>query len=829
MTPPYPTGAADLWSRVALLGLEAKVALLTGADAWSVSAEPVVGLRRLVLADGPAGVRGEHWDDRYPSANIPSPTALAATWDVDLVRRLGGLLAAEARRKGVDVVLAPTVNLHRTPAGGRHFECFSEDPVLTGEIGRAYVDGLQAGGVAACVKHFVGNDQESQRMTVDIVVDERTLRELYLAPFERICTDGGAWSVMAAYNKVNGVTMTEHPILSDLVKGEWGYDGLVVSDWFACRSVVPAAGGGLDVAMPGPHSPWGADLVEAVRAGLVREEVIDDKVGRLLRLAGRVGALAPEPRHPEPLAVPADDLAREAAAASFVLVKNDNVLPLSGPPAPHRLAVIGPNAARGRTQGGGSATVFPESVVHPVDGLAAALPATAIRSAIGVRSGDRAPILDASTCTLPDGSAPGLLVEFLGDDDVVLASQHNGVANVNWVNGFDVVDDPESVRALRARCRYRAGAGGTHRLGGSAVGTVTVTVGAPTRGQTRTADLSLADGADAVEALTAPPQLLLDRDLMAGEAVDLTVTVVPARAPDTGATLWAIQLNALPPYPGDEAAIAEAARLAADSDAAVVVVGTTEEVESEGYDRADLALPGRQDDLVRAVLAANPRTVVVVNAGAPVLMPWLDDAPAVLLTWFGGQQLGAALADVLTGAVEPGGRMPTTWGASGAVIAPPNVPQDGCLRYDEGLHVGYRAYLRDGVTPAVSFGHGLGYTTWAISDTHAHTYAVTLTVTNSGARPGKHVVQVYLSRPDSTIDRPALWLAAFATVRLDAGHSRELTIDIPRSAYRHWDVGSGSWEIESGTFLAHVGSSVADLEPAIELRLPRTTAAAGVD
>ncbi len=283
---------ADLRTRVARLTLEQKVRLLTGADFWALYPEPDAGLRRVVTSDGPAGVRGQTWDERDTSANIPSPTALAATWDCERVEAIGRLLAHEARRKGVDVLLAPTVNLHRTPFGGRHFECFSEDPLLTARIGVAYVRGLQDAGVGATVKHFIANDSETERMTVDVRVDERTLRELYLAPFEAIVREAGAWAVMAAYNGVNGSTMTENPLLRGILHDEWGYDGLVVSDWTAARSTVPAARAALDLAMPGParrFGPWGDALVEAVRAGQVDEALIDDKVLRILRLAARVG------------------------------------------------------------------------------------------------------------------------------------------------------------------------------------------------------------------------------------------------------------------------------------------------------------------------------------------------------------------------------------------------------------------------------------------------------------------------------------------------------------------------------------------------------------
>ncbi|MFZ0529079.1 MAG: glycoside hydrolase family 3 N-terminal domain-containing protein, partial [Propionicimonas sp.] len=266
----------DLRQRVARLSLAQKVRLLSGSSFWAIEPEPDAGLRRFVVSDGPVGVRGEKWDDRDWSANSPSPTALAASWDEDLIGRIGGLMAAEARRKGVDVVLAPTVNLHRTPVGGRHFECYSEDPLLSGRIGAAWVNGLQASGVGACVKHFVGNDQETDRMAVNNLIEERPLRELYLAPFEHITEHARPWSFMAAYNQVNGATMTESPLIKDVLKGEWGSDGLLMSDWFATRSTAESANAGLDLAMPGPVTPWGAALVAAVEAGTVAEAEIDD-------------------------------------------------------------------------------------------------------------------------------------------------------------------------------------------------------------------------------------------------------------------------------------------------------------------------------------------------------------------------------------------------------------------------------------------------------------------------------------------------------------------------------------------------------------------------
>src|SRR3954468_12175792 len=414
-----------LHERLAALSVEQKVRLLTGADFWSLYSEPALGLRRIVMSDGPAGVRGERWDERDPSANVPSPTALAATWDEARVERLGRLLAFECRRKGVDVLLAPTVNLHRSPYAGRHFECFSEDPFLTARIGAAYVRGLQAEGVAATVKHFVANDSETERFTLVARVDERTLRELYLLPFELMVAEG-PWCVMAAYNGVNGALMTESPLLADVLKDEWAWDGLVMSDWGAARSTEPAGNAALDLAMPGPSGPWGDALVAAVRAGDVGEAAIDAKVLGVLRLAARVGALeaTPAPAATWSNAEVAADL-RSTAAASFVLARNHgSLLPLSAGSI-RRVAVLGPGAAVARTLGGGSATVFPPHTVSPLEGLRAALPHADVQFAEGVRAHTRLPVADVSA-----------EVRFLGAEGAVLASERRETGEFTWLGSF---------------------------------------------------------------------------------------------------------------------------------------------------------------------------------------------------------------------------------------------------------------------------------------------------------------------------------------------------------------------------------------------------------
>src|SRR3954447_26749109 len=396
------------------LSLEEKVRVLTGQDFWSTHPLPAIGLRSMVLSDGPSGVRGPVWDERDPSLNLPSATALSSSWDLAIAHQYGVVSALEARRKGVDVVLGPTINLHRSPLGGRHFEAFSEDPVLTAELAAAYVTGVQDNGVGATPKHYVANDFETDRFTVDVRADERTLRELYLLAFEKAVTEARAWLVMSAYNGINGATATENELLETPLNSEWGFDGVVVSDWTAVRSLASASAS-QDLVMPGPDGPWGTALVEAVRAGEIDEAVVDRKVLRLLRLARRVGALdGADPAEP----VWVEDgvaFAREAAAEGTVLLENRGELPWDGA-ALRSVAVIGNNAAAARTQGGGSATVLPEYTVSPLDGLRAALPGTDVSYSVGAVVQTGVVELPLALLVNPVTGGPGLRARFLAQD-----------------------------------------------------------------------------------------------------------------------------------------------------------------------------------------------------------------------------------------------------------------------------------------------------------------------------------------------------------------------------------------------------------------------------
>ncbi|MDT0317917.1 beta-glucosidase family protein [Streptomyces millisiae] len=800
---PLTLDSPELHRLVARLPLETKVRLLTGRDFWTTWPVESIGLRRMVLSDGPSGVRGEVWDERSPSLNLPSATALSSSWDPDLAYRYGAVLAAEARRKGVDVVLGPTINLHRSPLGGRHFEAFSEDPVLTADLAAAFVSGLQDHGVAATPKHYVANDYETERFTASTEVSQRALRELYLLAFEKAVVESRPWLVMSAYNAINGVTATEHELLDTPLKSEWGFDGVVVSDWTAVRSLASAEAE-QDLVMPGPEGPWGDALLSAVREGRIPETTIDRKVRRILLLASRVGALdGHEPAAP-PRVTASDNVAfaRHAATAGTVLLANDGTLPLA-PARLRRVAVIGQNARHARTQGGGSATVLPERVVSPLEGLRAALPDADITYTLGAIAHDGLTELPLSHITNPATGEPGMLVRFLDAEGTELFREDRRSTALVYFGG----DAPITTAAtIELSVTWTPDTTGDTLLGFASVGTGRIHVD----DRLLTEDTATAVGQDLGASLLAPPAVTAPLHVTADTPLALRVTFdLGSRDSAMGGT-FAITLGTRPAPHNPDTLIAEAARAAAEADVAIVVVGTNSQVESEGFDRTDLALPGHQDALVTAVAATGTPTVVVVNSGSPVLLPWRDDVSALLVTYFAGQEMGNALADVLLGHTEPGGRLPTTWPATTEdVPVLDTTPTDGALHYTEDIHIGYRAWLRSGTTPAYPFGHGLGYTTWTLADLTATTDTIHLTATNTGPRPGKQIIQVYLARPDSTLDRPTRWLATHTTITATPGETVPLTIPLPHRAFATWQ--PDGWHYEPGPYELSVGTSVTDL------------------
>ena len=774
------------------LSLEEKVTLVAGVDFWHTPAVPRLGIPALKVTDGPNGARGEEWTGGPSSACFPCGVALAATWDVDVVRDVGVELGEETRSKGAHVLLAPTVNIHRTPLAGRTFECYSEDPHLAARVAVAFIEGVQSRGVGTAVKHFVCNDSEFERMTISSDVGERALREIYLPPFEAATTEAGGWTVMAAYNRVNGTYCAEHPrLLTTILRDEWGWDGAVLSDWFGTRSTIAAANAGLDLEMPGPPVHMGKQLLDAVRSGAGEEKKLDDKVRRLLVVLERSGALD----RAEPVAETFDDrperraVIRRAAAAAIVLLRNERaVLPLDAC-ALRRIAVIGPNAAAARMQGGGSAGVFPAHAVTPLDG---------VRSRVG----------DGVVVVHEPGCVTTRAVPLLDT---------RTVWTVEYFAGPDCSGPPVHTTEHR-RSAFRWTGPPRPELAGSAWSARITAAYLPEWTGTHTFKLRSA----------APARLFVDDELVVdgADAYSVTASHLLAEArphhlrlelapPREGSAFHGAEVRVAPPPRDDLLERAVAAATAAD--VAVVVVGLDDEWETEGRDRADLSLPGGQAELVEQVAAVNPRTVVIVNAGAPVTMDWADHVPAVVQLWYPGQEGGDALADVLFGDVNPSGRLPLTFPQrledTPAYLNDPG--EAGHVLYGEGVFVGYRFYEARRIEPRFAFGHGLSYTTFAYGDLAVRdrqaAIEVAVDVTNTGARTGAEVVQLYVRDIEASVRRPEKELKGFAKVVVEPGRTERVHFTLDDRAFAFWDAAAGGWRVEPGEFELLVGSSSTDI------------------
>ena len=769
------------------LDLAAKVRLLTGASLFTLYGEDRIGLRPMAFSDGPTGVRGLEFTGGPFVSLLPNATLLAATWSTEVAREVGSILAEEARRQQIDVVLGPTINLHRSLLGGRLFEAYSEDPLLTGVLAAAYVDGLQSRGVGACLKHLVGNESETDRQTMNSVIDERTLRELYLLPFEIAIADADPWSVMAAYNDVNGVPATEHDEINNgILKGEWGWSGLLMSDWFATKSTAPSANGGLDLVMPGPHGPWAEALVAAVETGEVAEKTIDDHLDRLLRLATRVGALGNSGIELRDLPEPDDQVRREQllrlSASGMTVLTNAEVLPLD---PDGTVALIGRHGIETVCMGGGSASVRPPHQVNVAEGLAARLgERLTVLDGVGVRLRPR----PAAPAYLQDPvtGEPGFRIR-LYDEAGTLLEESVQPENTKMIG----LDDKQVARAELTTI-VPAGA---LTIGVLGVGDWSLQAGA----ESFTTTLATESG-DAGAAILRPPGYQTEV-----EFAEPTTMIAEVRPGDRGAFGFVCE----PTRAADDEQIAAAARAAAGADVAVVVVGLTEEQETEAADKSTLALPGRQDDLVDAVADTARRTVVVVNAATPVLMPWLDRVDAVLVAGIPGQEGGHAIAAALLGEIEPAGRLVTTIPvADGATPAWDVVPTDGVIEYAEGPYVGYRGHAAGNAPePAFWFGHGLGYGAWSYDTAEVDGHVVTVGLTNTSARDSREVVQVYY---DPQLPDQPVRLVGWTAAEVGAGESRTVEVHCDDRLWRTWNTDTKDWDRLTGGELL-VARSLGDI------------------
>ena len=823
MSPPLT--AQDLDALVDSLTLEEQVSLLAGADFWHTVAIERAGIPSMRVSDGPAGARGTLIEGGPASVNVPCGTSLAATWDPPLVEEIGHLLGREARAKGARVLLAPTVNLHRTPVGGRNFECMSEDPYLTARCAVAYVRGLQAEGVAACIKHFIGNDTEFERNTIDSRIDEKTLRELYMVPFEAAVKEAGVLSVMTSYNRINGPWAADNvEMIHDVLRGEWGFDGLVMSDWFGLHSTAEGVTAGLDLEMPGPTLHRGQKLVDAVAGGEASAADVRRSARQVLASMVRLGAFDDGKPGPELTRdLPEErELVRRAGAEGMVLLRNEPpgaaVLPLRVGDL-RRVAVIGPNSARGQTEGGGSAHVHATHISNPLDALSARLGQAGVdvTYAVGCTTHKRLPTLSPALCTpftvdmfrsLDGAQTPGATPD---------VSTTPASSRMMWMT--DPIDPNVGSAApgfsARFHTTFTPDVDGTWQFGVSAVADALLYLD----GEVIVDNTNVAAGGSFFGIGKA--EQIGTAGLQAGRSYELEVRL--RRSPSDNA-LSGLNIGAFPPVLTDP--VREAVDLAGEADLAIVIVGTNDDWESEGYDRDNMDLPGRQDELIAGIADACAHTIVIVNAGSPVSMPWLDDVDAVVFAWFPGQEFGDALVDVLVGDVEPQGRLPVSFPASleDTPAFEHHPGRNGIANYLEGRLIGYRWYDTVGRPPLFPFGFGLGYASVTITSARlngntAQPSSIEIDLANDTDRDGVGVVQVYAGRSDSPAqrgDEPAQQLVGFAKTGVSAHGAATVTVPIDPRAMHTWSVADHAWVRGDGPFEMRVGASSRD----IAVRLP---------
>ncbi|WP_082115373.1 glycoside hydrolase family 3 C-terminal domain-containing protein [Lentzea aerocolonigenes] len=769
--------------------IDEEVTLLRGISApighnevGYVGGVPRLGIPPMRLTDGPAGVR-----DGQPATAFPAPVAMASTFDRALAGQAGALMGKETRARGYHVLYAPMINIVRVPQGGRNFETYGEDPYLSGQLGASFVAGVQGQGVAAQVKHYAANNQENARTASSSNVDDRTLREIYLPAFETTVKQGGAWSAMCAYNQVGHSFACEHfPLLNDVLADQWGFSGVVGSDYPATHSGVRSALAGLDQEFGG--STYYAGLPGAVRSGELVKSVLDERARRVLRMLARTGALdGAQPTSFDPAEHAA--FARAQAAAGTVLLKNDNgLLPLTNATTTVALSGIYGDVAHTGGDGSSRVTPYPQHTVKPVDALRAKL-GNGLSYHVGAR---------LEPFTVPAGALTGLRADFFNNSGLQgapVASRTDSVIDFNWLTGSPAPGVNADNWSARWTGTLTAAATGTYEFAltsddGSRLyldGGLVVDNWGDHGTETRSGSVTLQAGV--------PHRVQVDYTESAGFSNLSLDWFTPA---------------------GADPEIQAAVQAAQAAQVAVVVVGDRT---TEGWDRADIELPGNQNELVSAIAAVNPRTIVVVETGGPVTMPWRNSVPALMEAWYPGEQGGLALVDVLWGTAEPSGRLPVTFPVdldSDPMESPLQYPgAAGNYEYSEGLKVGYRWYDATGTAPMYPFGYGLGYTTFAYSGLNLASapdgaVSVSFTVRNSGSRRGSAVPQLYVGYPGSA-GEPPRQLRDFAKVTLDPGNSTRVSMTIDRKSFALWDTGERTFRVPTGTFTVSIGASSRDI------------------
>jgi beta-glucosidase len=769
------------------LTLEEKIDLLGGTG---FATKPVVrlGIPELRMTDGPVGVRWEK------SNSYPSGISMAATWNPQLIEQLGSAIALDTKAKGRDLILGPCVNILRVPHGGRNFESFGEDPYLTSRLTVEYIKGVQKEGVAACVKHFACNNQEHQRDFVDVKVDERALNEIYLPAFKAAVLEADVMSLMSAYNKVNGSYCSENDnLLIEKLKNEWGFKGLVMSDWGAVHSSVPTANSGLDLEMPTGHWLNKSTLLDAVKSGAIKEETINDKVRRILTVIIKLGLMDEQENSKAVLLSTKDknNIAYRTALESIVLLKNENnLLPLDTKKI-KSIAVIGTNADISRTGGGGSSYVEPVYSVSPLEGLKNKLGNDVkISFAKGVlMQGDADPIKKEF---FPEG----LKAEFYNNMDFKgepAMTRTDELVDFRW-NGKPA----EEINADKFSVRW------------------TGKVKAPKTGE-YFFDITSDDGV----------RFYLEDELIINDWNDHAPVTNSAKAFLEKGKTYNIKLEYYENLGSAAVQIgwrlpetdltADAVKLAKESDVVIIFAGTTAQIETEGADRPDLELPSGQSELITAVSNVNKNTIVVLNNGGPVLVSkWIDNVPALLETWFYGQEGGNAIADVISGNYNPSGKLPFSWPVKWEDCSAYKTykEMDSTTYYSDGIYVGYRHFEKNNIKPQFPFGYGLSYSSFSYEELKINIgvkIKVSFNLKNTGKIKGEEVVQLYIRDIESSIDRPVKELKSFFKAALIPGESKLIEFDIINEELSFYDVKTNSWIAEPGEFELLIGSSSEDI------------------
>ncbi|MCR4393322.1 MAG: glycoside hydrolase family 3 C-terminal domain-containing protein [Dehalococcoidales bacterium] len=799
--------------------LEEKISLVSGKDFWHTQNIDRLGIPSMKLTDGPHGCKTASDLNSHETLHatcFPTGVGLAATWNTELVEKVGAAIGRETRERGCSVILGPCVNIHRIPLGGRNFESYSEDPYLSSRMTVAFIRGVQSQGTAACVKHFALNNQEHRRMTMSSEAWERTMREIYFPSFEKAVKEAGVLAVMCSYNRINGIYSSENRwLLTDVLKKEWGFEGAVISDWFATHSTIPAAISGLDLEMPGPALWFGKKLFEAVKRGDVPEEAVNEMVRRILFVMVKTGTIDGSLKLGNLKSNPAHErLAFEAAGESIVLLKNErNILPLKK--SIRSIAVIGPLATRAAVQGGGSAQVEPYYTVSPLEALKKKLgDKVTITYEPGCLSNVYTSLLTADYLTpSTDAKENGLLGEYFDNNSFSgkpVAKKIDKKFKAQWILAPPVPEIKGNIYSIRWTGFFNPPETGKYKFGMATIGWARLYIGeklvCTNWGEKISTEVFM------VEEKTAEIRL------RSGKSYPIKIEYITA--PSVPSPVRSIRIGVDLPVPPDLQK--RAVKAAGSADIAIIFAGLTDEYESEGFDRKNMDLPEEQAQLIQKVAEVNPNTIVVLNNGSPVTMkPWIDNVPAVLEAFFPGQESGNAIACILLGEINPSGKLPDTFPAryedNPASI---NYPGEADrVLYGEGIYVGYRYYEAKKIEPLFPFGHGLSYTTFKYSNLQVSPLKVkknekiniSIEITNTGRRYGKEVVQLYVSDLASKVARPPRELKAFTKIGLEPGETKIVSFILDEQTLSFWDTETGGWVAEPGVFEILVGSSSRDI------------------